>query len=514
MKTILIFLLFPFYLLPQKCSFYQSSEPDSGDKIYLAFDHGDQRFYLDGVSLNGPKVVMRQNLLKRSGAVWVARRNWRGKTYTFDSGGRKLYLDGKTQSGGLTLRNSTSYRGTSWSIIPLGKGKFAVKANSTGAHLYLSFDGKKVRLIKQRNRTTDGWMFISHLKKKRIFHANREGYRCFRIPSLLQLHNGHLLAFAEGRVNNCHDYGDIDVVMKRSTDGGKTWSKLLTVWNNGKHTCGNPTVVQGKDKRIWLFGTQNVGPDRQKDIEKGSAEGVRTIWYLYSDDNGTSWSKPNNISAFVQDPKSNGWDATGPGTGILTKSGKIIIPANDRDIYSNDGGRSWCISPLVPRGSSEAQVVELENGEIMRNSRQSGSATQKGYRTVISSTNKYQAWGKMQSDLNLISPTCQGSIFRLTFRSECGQSRIVFGNPAHPTTRRNYTIYTSLTEGQSWKFKKTIWPKGSGYSSISFNKRTGGIGLLLEESDKDKVEGNYGNISFFTMSYDFLTDGRDRLPSP
>lgn len=57
-----------------------------------------------------------------------------------------------------------------------------------------------------------------------VYQAGTNGYSCFRIPAIVKANNGDLLAFAEGRKNSCADAGDIDTVVKRSKDNGKTWS--------------------------------------------------------------------------------------------------------------------------------------------------------------------------------------------------------------------------------------------------------------------------------------------------
>ncbi|MEQ9068881.1 MAG: sialidase family protein, partial [Gimesia chilikensis] len=76
-----------------------------------------------------------------------------------------------------------------------------------------------------------------------VFEKGEAGYHGFRIPALLVTPKGTLLAFAEARKNNLGDSGDIDLVLKRSSDNGKTWSPLAVLWNDGENTCGNPCPV-------------------------------------------------------------------------------------------------------------------------------------------------------------------------------------------------------------------------------------------------------------------------------
>jgi len=86
-----------------------------------------------------------------------------------------------------------------------------------------------------------------------LFKSGEEGYKCFRIPAIVTTTKGTILAFAEARKNNCSDAGDIDLVVKRSFDGGKTWSKISMVWNDAENTCGNPAPVVDQKNGKYYF---------------------------------------------------------------------------------------------------------------------------------------------------------------------------------------------------------------------------------------------------------------------
>ena len=195
-----------------------------------------------------------------------------------------------------------------------------------------------------------------------IFVSGTEGYHTFRIPSLLVTAKGSLLAFCEGRKKGRGDSGDIDLVLKRSTDGGKTWSKLLIVADDESNTIGNPCpVVERSTGKIWLLLTHNLGKDREADITANKSKGTRTVWVASSTDDGQTWAAPRDITADVKDP-AWGWYATGPGTGVqLTRGphrGRLVIPCDQKNtgqfshvIYSDDRGRTWKLGGKTADGN-------------------------------------------------------------------------------------------------------------------------------------------------------------------
>ena len=161
---------------------------------------------------------------------------------------------------------------------------------------------------------------------------------------------GTLLAFAEARREGAGDAGDIDLVLKRSEDGGVSWSPLQVVGDNGPNTFGNPCpVVDRTTGTIWLLTTQNRGTDREKDIIAGTSQASRSVAVLHSTDDGVTWSAPTDITASVKRADWT-WYATGPGVGIQTRTGRLVIPGNhavsgtaihhSHVVFSDDGGRT------------------------------------------------------------------------------------------------------------------------------------------------------------------------------
>ena len=216
-----------------------------------------------------------------------------------------------------------------------------------------------------------------------VFQKGEEGYACFRIPAIVQSKSGTLLAFAEARKNSCSDTGNIDLVLKRSEDGGKNWSRIITVWDDQNNVCGNPVpMIDQATGKIILVACWNSGEYTEKQImDKKSSDCNRRVYVLYSDDDGKNWTNPKEITPTVK-LSDWGWYATGPCHGIQLQNkkhkGRLVVPANystletkerhSHLIYSDDLGGTWELGGLVKEpGGNESSVVELKNGDLMLN---------------------------------------------------------------------------------------------------------------------------------------------------
>lgn len=350
------------------------------------------------------------------------------------------------------------------------------------------------------------------LFEKDIFYQGMDGYHTFRIPALIEAPDGTLLAFAEGRRDSPRDNGDVDTVLRRSFDGGKTWQPTQIVWADGTNTCGNPTVVVDQIKeRIWLFMTHNIGTDTQRQISTGTSEGVRTIWSCYSDDNGDTWSEPVNRFEEVQ-PADVRWDATGPGNGIQLlhgpNKGRLVIPANGRNIQSDDHGRTWYEGTRLPAGTSEATIVELNSGTLMRNSRATGGLRDHRCRIVNYSDDQGQSWSDLQVRDDLPCPICQASVVMHKIPG-LGERVLLFANPSKyedddstsHDRRLRMTVRKSHRDGQVFENSKVVFPRDAAYSSIA-GMSEGQIGLLYENGN----DWPYRRITFSKFSPEWIKD--------
>lgn len=352
---------------------------------------------------------------------------------------------------------------------------------------------------------------IRALFEKDIYWQGYNGYHTFRIPSLIEAPDGTLLAFAEGRRNSSSDTGNIDTVLRRSFDGGKTWEPMQIVWDDGANTCGNPTALVDRTRdRVWLFMTHNLGQDTQSEITNGTSDGVRTIWSTYSDDNGATWSPPVNRFHQVQPPDTR-WDATGPGNGIQLvhgpNAGRLIVPANGRNIQSDDFGLSWYQGGRVPGGTSEATVVELSDGTLMRNSRATGSLRDHLRRIVNYSDNGGASWTPVEVRSDLPCPICQGSAITHV-HSEDEKPLVLFSNPGYTPDgstaydrRLRMTVRQSASDGDKFEHSKILFLRYAAYSSLA-GRRNGDVTLLYENGN----DWPYRRITFASFPVEWIAD--------
>lgn len=341
-----------------------------------------------------------------------------------------------------------------------------------------------------------------------VYVAGADGYHTYRIPAIVKSRDGTLLAFAEGRKSGRGDAGNIDLLVKRSKDGGKTWGKQILVWDEADNTAGNPCpVVDLKTGAILLLSTHNLGTDKETDIINKRSKSTRTVWMLRSEDDGLTWSKATEITATTKDP-SWGWYATGPGIGIQLQkgphAGRLVIPANHsfddpngtlrggkyshraHAIYSDDGGKTWKLGGNTGAGTNESQIVELAEpaGALLDNMRSYFGRSQ---RTHSISKDGGLTWTTPEDQPTLVEPVCQASIIRQTFPAAGKPGRILFSNPADPKARVNMTVRGSIDDGKTWPTKLVLTTSHAAYSSLVAVEATTAA-CLYERGEKGPYE--------------------------
>ncbi|MEX2137978.1 MAG: sialidase family protein [Pirellulales bacterium] len=351
------------------------------------------------------------------------------------------------------------------------------------------------------------------LQQSAVFTAGEDAYHTYRIPSLLVTPAGTAIALAEGRRGGTSDTGNIDLVMKRSTDGGKTWSKQSVVWDEGPNTCGNPCpAFDHSTGTIWLLMTHNLGKDNEAAISAGKSKGTRTVWITHSKDEGQTWAAPRDITSDVKDP-AWGWYATGPGIGIQitrgTHRGRLVIPCDQKNtgrfshvIYSDDHGKTWKQGGKTVDGCNECQVVELADGRLMLNIRNADKTKQ--HRQVSLSEDGGLTWSEPYRDEALIEPVCQASILRYRWPTDTVSGEILFSNPAS-TRRERMMVRMSTDEGKTWPHARVLWEGPSAYSCLG--RLADGTILCLHEAGE---KSPYQKILLSRFSAEWVKESEPR----
>ena len=332
--------------------------------------------------------------------------------------------------------------------------------------------------------------------KKRIGYNIRnggdDGVSGYRIPGLATTNKGTLIAVYDIRRHGMRDLpGDIDVGMSRSTDKGQSWEPMKVIMDMGEpqkeNGIGDPSVlVDRANNTIWVAALWSRGNRAWNGSQPGmTPDETGQLVLVKSEDDGVTWSSPINITEQVKNPK---WHLLlqGPGNGITLRNGTLVFPAQFKDennmphstiIYSKDHGTTWAIGTGAKSNTTEAQVVELNDGSLMLNMRDNRG----GSRSVYTTKDMGKTWQEHPSSRSALpEPVCMASIIRFSSVKD-GDKRdvLLFSNPATNRGRYNMTIKASMDEGATWpsKYHKLYHePNCAGYSCLTkIDDETAGV---------------------------------------
>lgn len=388
------------------------------------------------------------------------------------------------------------------------------------------------------------------LEQVALFEAGTDGYALYRIPGLIVTAKGTVLAYCEARRTGKSDWDTIDIMLRRSTDGGKTFSERQRIADvPGPHTKNPVALAQKLANAEDVTYNNAVGfADRDGTVHFLFCLEYSRCFYIRSDDDGLTFSKPIEITgAFEKFRSEYDWKvlATGPAHGIQLRTGRLVVPvwlstgtgghahrpSVTSTIYSDDHGKTWSAGDIaVPNTDewvfpNETVVVELADGSVMLNVR---SESKNHRRIVTTSPDGATGWTKPRFDEALLEPICMASIIRYSLHPQSDKNRIVFANPHNLSRldgteapgksrdRRNISIKVSYDEGQTWAVDKVLEPDYSAYSDLAV--LPDGTILCLYETgrrgDKDKKKpSSYAGLKLARFNMEWLTDGKD-VPQP
>lgn len=334
------------------------------------------------------------------------------------------------------------------------------------------------------------------LDKRIVYQSGKDGYAGYRIPTLVKAADGAVLAFCEGRREGFGDTGFIEILVKRSTDNGETWSNNTIVISDGVNTFGNANyVTDASSGKIHMICNFNSCEINESQILRG--EGQRRAYYLYSEDGGLTWSEPRDITSEVK--KADwGWLAFGPCHGIRLENGRIVFGANHSyipenvyysyAIYSDDGCKTFHIGEDVANNTNECAVAELDDGKVYINMRSyEGDAR----RRRAYSSDGGKSWSGYEKDDALIDSVCQGSVLSIKDKG------ILLACNAASKQRENLTIRLSRDNGLTWEESLVVYKGQSAYSDmVQLDDNT--IGCLYEYGENHP----YDYIGFAVIKID------------
>ncbi len=338
----------------------------------------------------------------------------------------------------------------------------------------------------------------SIIEKADLFKSGENGIGRFRIPGIVVTTKGTALVYCEARSDARSDWGEIQVHLRRSADGGRTWEKARQVAHFGERITGNPHKPKGGESEQTVNNPVAIVDSKTGAIHFLYCINYARCFYMRSDDDGVSFSSPVEITAaFEAFREVCDWKvlATGPGHGIQLRGGRLVVPvwlaygkAGDHSpsmsgtIYSDDHGRSWQAGQIaLPctadwKNPNETTVVELSDGRVMLNARTASAANR---RLITSSPNGATDWAAPQFDTALLDPKCMGSLIRIPAMG--ARDRLLFCNPhnlkydasgleipgAH-AERKNLSIHLSDDDGLTWRGPKTLEEGTGAYSDLAY----------------------------------------------
>lgn len=361
------------------------------------------------------------------------------------------------------------------------------------------------------------------LKQTEVFTAGAQGVALYRIPGIVVTSKGTALAYCEARRDSRSDWGEIEVHLRRSTDGGQTWSEQSKIAHTAPRIEGNPTKAKGGEREQTVNNPVAIVDQQTGNIEFLYCVNYARCFSMRSTDDGLTWSEPVEITATFEPFRSTyDWKviATGPGHGVQTKSGRLVVPiwlaygkpgdhhpSAAATIYSDDHGRTWKAGEIAvpdkdPYGDpNETMITALSDDRVMLVTRSESKPNRK---IITVSSDGASGWSEPKFHDQLLEPICMASIAR--HPSQPGT--LLFSNPHSVGTnaqgqevpagrgkRRNLSIKLSRDDGKTWPVSKTLEPGNSAYSDLAV--LPGGDILCLYEADTKIVCARF-NLEWVT----------------
>ena len=372
-----------------------------------------------------------------------------------------------------------------------------------------------------------------------LFKVGDGGYKLFHIPGVVVTTKGTVLAWCEARKKGS-DWDDIHILLRRSTDDGKTWSEFKDIAQVDGPKTKNPFSLKLKnvDPQDVTYNNPVLIADKNGIVHMLFCLEYMRCFYQRSNDDGISWSKPVEITPIFEGfRKDYDWKvlATGPNHSIQLRTGRLVVPvwlstgtggnahrpSVTATIYSDDGGNTWHAGEIaVPCtdewiNPNETVAIELADGRVMLNVRNESKTHR---RLVTISRDGATGWSKPEFEEALLEPICMAGLIRYSLAKDGDKNRILFCNPHNllradgkpepgkGRDRRNVSVKISYDEGKTWPVSKTVEEKWSAYSDIAVT-HSGTILCFYGRGEKASFAGD--RLTIARLNLEWLTDGAD-----
>ena len=354
------------------------------------------------------------------------------------------------------------------------------------------------------------------ITKKTLTMFNSTHYD--RIPGIVVTPKGTIIVYWELR-SGPNDWSCYAIGMRRSEDGGETWSQTreIAVSEKGKedNMLNNPVMITRRDGSVVFLWE----------------EAYCRAFVQISNDDGKTFGPVTEITDQLVAFKKTGfnWDlfAFGPGHGIELDNGSLIVPVWYSNggkrlhrpsvcsaIRSDDGGKTWLTGDIIGekehiKNPNETCAVQMDSGEVLLNIRHEGD---KYFRLITKSRDGITGFSDLVFDEALPDPVCFGSIVKSPVKYD-GKTLIVFSNCATNPNNDNYytrkriklTIKASLDNCQTWKYSRML-EEVSGYSDISFSPDGQWIYVFYEQDLDHELHTQPCRLTFAKLNLEWLMD--------
>ena len=383
------------------------------------------------------------------------------------------------------------------------------------------------------------------------FATSEEYSRYYRIPAITRASDGTLVALSDARKMHIHDVtNSIDVVSRRSSDNGKTWSDYVVIFQGSQSgedcynwkgygdaavaSFSNGTVVATAIHGFGLAGTRN---DPATDV----------VWKV-SRDNGKSWS-----SEYTMDRKLFGGlrGNISPGNICVANEGylksKALVGLRTSTSPNNGSGSSashqriYCLTYdpdenkwtriRIKSGNStktkdylentsnyldEVQFVQVAENQYILSARSNAKGNRLFYRLTFTSATEATATMISQSGMNLKNP-CNGDLIK--YAAKDGTQYIlhtvpkdmVYGSNNCRTNLSAYYTELSTSGNLTWTRSLNLFDP---FDNTSGGATGTGIGAMDEAAQYSSLSMQEdGTIAVLMEAYPYAIRHIDQVSS-